>query len=118
VKPADKIPQLIKDWSEKIARRLVDDAGLSRNESADLGSKIALDLTEEHAGSQLYIPACYAHRLTQRDRELYDQHCAGVPREELAKRYKMTVRQVYRIIRRADAIERETRNLQLFPESP
>lgn len=113
-KPADLIPELLKEWAEIAARILVDDAGLSRNESADLGQKIALAIAEECAGSNLYIPVAYAHKIAARDRQIYDAY-NGRNRDEVCQRFGITVHTFYRAKRRVEAVDGPSRNLPLFP---
>ena len=113
-KPSDLLPGIIEEWREDAALVLVDDGGLSRNEAADLAKKIVLRITNNVAGSNLYIPVCYAHKLTERDREIWAAYRNG-NYHELARRFGLTARQIRRIVRRARALDALTRNLPLFP---
>ncbi|WP_430391111.1 Mor transcription activator family protein [Dyella sp. 20L07] len=114
-KPAERIPELIREWSEIAGDALA--SVLPQEEAERLGGKVALAICEAYAGLQFYIPVNYAHKVTERERAIYREANAGVAPEALSRRYGQSLAHIYRVIRRVRAIDIASRQSDMFTTS-
>lgn len=78
-------------------RVCIDDA-----EAKDIAEACLLDVWQQYAGSTVYFRRTLVDLIADRDRRLYQDHRAGIPITQLVRRYKLSDRHVYRIIRRIE----------------
>lgn len=116
MKPSELIPEMIRDWSDIVTQALVDRLGLPAEQAGDLGTEIALSISQEYAGQNIYMPACVAFRASQRDREIWAEYnrAAGRNVDHLVKTYGLSYVHILRICRRMRHIERSERQTDMF----
>lgn len=116
LKPADRVPELIRDWSEIVADTLRVELELADADAARVGALAVQAITNAYGGMQFYIPQDYARRLTKRDQAIYERSNSR-NLEELAREHDLSVTAVRRIIARCHAYDLATRNGNLFPDA-
>jgi Mor family transcriptional regulator len=77
---------------------------IDEEEARDIAEACMIDTWREFAGSTIYVRRTIENVIAQRDARLYADHQAGVPIVELVRRYKLSDRQVYRILRRVEKL--------------
>jgi len=112
-KPADRIPELIRDWSEIVSDALVEQ-GVAGEKAQTLGTLIVRRLCDAYAGQQFYLPIWTAQRISERDQAIATAAAAGRDIDALAQQYGLHATTIYAIIRRAGAIEIASRQRPLF----
>lgn len=115
-KPADRVPELIRDWSEIVADTVRAELGLADIDAARVGALAVQAITNAYGGMQFYIPQDYARQLTKRDQQIY-QRSTGRNFEDLAREYELSVTAVRRIVARCHALDIASRNGDLFSSS-
>jgi len=113
-KPADRIPELIRDWSDIASQVLAESGLVAPEEAQQLGMRVARSICEEYAGLQFYVPVGFAMRTSERDQAIYRASEQGMLPEALARQHKLGLQQIYRIIRRVRAVQIAERQQQLF----
>lgn len=83
---------------------------IDEDEAKDIAEAVMLDTWRQYAGSTIYVRKTIENIVPARDARLFADHEAGVPIQELVRRYKLSDSYVYRIIARISAARR--RNLQ------
>lgn len=78
---------------------VLNDHGIDPEVSEQCAMAICDQLAENWGGQLVTIPKNYAYKLAQRDLEIYDKF-NGHNCSELAKEYKMSVRGIYKILKR------------------
>lgn len=116
-KPSELIPEMIRDWSVIAAQALVERLGIEAVVAEELGTEIAMSISNEYAGQNIYMPACAAYKASQRDRAIWAEYNAGGTRnvEYLVKKYGLSYVHILRICARMRHIERVERQADLFP---
>jgi Mor family transcriptional regulator len=114
-KPADHIPELIREWSE-IASTVLVEHGLDDDQAAKLGGLVVRGICNEYAGQQFYLPVWLVQKISERDQTVAQEAARGVTINDIAARHKLTVPTVYAIIRRVAAAEIAQRQRPLFAD--
>lgn len=112
-KPADRIPELIHDWSLIISETLVEQ-GMDGERAGEVGVQIVRRLCDAYAGQQFYLPIWTAQRISERDRTIATAAERGADIDALAKLHKLHTTTIYAIIRRVAAAETASRQRPLF----
>lgn len=104
--------ELLSDLAAHVAQVLLDH-GIDES-LADQAGTAAADHIADHWGGQLVnIPKDYRYRIAERDLQIWDEF-RGNNHSELARRYGMTLRGVYKLISRVKSRARDARQDQLF----
>lgn len=82
---------------------------------ADQCAHALADHLAEHWGGQVIsIPQDYAVKLSAREREIVALHKSGIPKDELARRYRIAYRSINRLLHRASTRDAVDAQLDLF----
>lgn len=84
------------------AREILEHHGISTDIADQAGCAIADHLAEHWGGQNFTIPKDYRYKMASRDLEIYEVF-DGRNHSELARRYNMTVRGIYKVISRVRA---------------
>lgn len=108
----DRRAELLSDLATHTAA-IVQEYGLEADVAEQVGAALA-DFVADHWGGQIItIPKDHAFRLSQRDRLILGEF-NGANHAELARRYKMAERSIYKLLARAIRRERDLMQGQLF----
>lgn len=113
-KPADRIPELIRDWSEIAGDALAEQGVVAGDRAGELGMMIVRRICDAYAGQQFYLPIWTAQRISERDRAIAAAAASGTDIDALAQQHKLHATTVYAIIRRVTAAEINSRQQPLF----
>lgn len=112
-KPADRIPELIRDWSE-IASDVLAEQGVGGDQASELGTRIVRRICDAYAGQQFYLPIWTVQRITERDRAIAAAAAKGQDIDALAREHGLHLTTIYAIIRRVTAADVAGRQQPLF----
>ena len=110
-KPHELIPAMLRDWGDIGAQVLVDRLQIAPDQAAEVAAEIALTISDEYAGRNLYLPTCAAYKANERDREIWEAYNAAAGRnvDVLVSRYSLSYVHILRICSRMRAIDRAER---------
>jgi Mor family transcriptional regulator len=104
--------ELLSDVADH-SKRVLEDHGIDENVAEQAGLAIANFLAEHWGGQLVNIPKDHVFKLAQRDIEIYDAF-TGHNHSELARKFKMTTRGIYKVIARAQKRDMDFRQPRLF----
>lgn len=93
---------LLADLAAKVAKALVDKAGLPPQDAEEIGIDIAEVTAHDWGGQVIYVPKNFAYDVSKKHLEIYEKF-TGRNHAELASEYNMAMPTVYRILRRVQA---------------
>lgn len=88
---------------------------LSRSESRSLGYAHWPELAAHWGGQNIYFPMGLSYKLSQRDRQIYDDF-TGANHSELARKYGVSLQWIYKIVKTVRQEEMARRQGALFTE--
>ena len=110
-----KGPELLIDLTQHIAHALGELIALD-SEQAEHGAKEVADRMAAHWGGQnIYFPMGLSYKLSQRDRQIYDDF-TGANHSELARKYGVSLQWIYKIVKTVRQEEMARRQGALFAE--
>lgn len=65
-----------------------------------IGPDAAAKLVKRYAGMPIYVPTCHLALLGQRDRQIVQAFDAGEPFDKVRRDFKLTCRNLYRILKK------------------
>ncbi|EAT15353.1 hypothetical protein HTZ97_09345 [Desulfuromonas acetoxidans] len=80
-------------------QRELEGVGIKSKEAREAALKAVEVVRQDNGGTEVYIPKGMALTLSQRDWELWNEF-DGSNHSFLARKYKLTIRQIYRIVER------------------
>ena len=115
---APRSHELLDDWSDVIARELVDQLKLPEAQACVLGMHIAQAIAEDFAGQQIYVPAFYSAKIAEKHQLIYDDYRGKQHAIELCRKHDITERTLYRILARVGAADLASRQESMFEKEP
>lgn len=103
---------LIQDLSDKLADSAHELLGIEKDKAEIFAQAAALRVARDWGGQLIYVPMDLVGRLISRNEMLYREF-SGMNAYDLAKKYQLSVQQVYRIIKAMRA-ERTQKQHSLF----
>jgi Mor family transcriptional regulator len=110
-----KGPELLVDLADQCAVALKEIAGLDVDAAAQVGREIADRMAAHWGGQNIYFPMGLSYKLSQRDRQIFDEF-NGVNHSDLARKYRVSLQWVYKIVKTVRRAEIARRQSDLFPE--
>lgn len=110
----DRIPELVTDLQDQVAARLVE-LKIDAQAAKVIGIQVAEYVTSNWGGQLIYIPKNHNGQLNARDVQIYAQF-NGRNHAALAKKFDLTVQQIYRIIKEVGERERAKNQGSLFTD--
>ncbi|GJM12762.1 MAG: hypothetical protein DHS20C12_11650 [Pseudohongiella sp.] len=113
--PPEIEDDFLDDLAQTIERELIS-GGLVKAESKELAISIRNSIQANWAGMQPYIRKSDKGYLSERNLEIYGEF-DGHNQYALARKYKLSVQQIYSIINEGRKLDLAARQPSLFPES-
>lgn len=104
--------ELLSDVADHAAATLRD-YGIATDVAEQAGAAIANTLAEHWGGQLISIPKDYHFKLAKRDLRIYGEF-NGINHAQLARKYNLTVRGIYKLVERVRRREVERRQAELF----
>ncbi len=108
-----KGPELLVDLSLQVAQALIELADLGADQANQLGREIADRMAGHWGGQNIYFPMGVSYRLSQRDRQIFDEF-RGDNHAELARKFGVSLQWIYKIIKAVRREEIAARQRDLF----
>ncbi|GAB0056744.1 hypothetical protein SIID45300_01056 [Candidatus Magnetaquicoccaceae bacterium FCR-1] len=94
----DQMPEILSDLADR-TQALLADFGLEAEAAEQIGFALADEIAASWGGQPIYIAKGTRFQLSKRDLQIFDeQRALGI--NGLAKKYKLSVQRVYKIIAR------------------
>ena len=110
-----KGPELLIDLAEQCSVALRETAGLDNDKAEQVGREIADRMASHWGGQNIYFPMGLSYKLSQRDRQIYDDF-TGANHSELARKYGVSLQWIYKIVKTVRQEEMARRQGALFTE--
>ncbi len=108
--------ELLEDVAAQTATILAEFPGIDHDLREQIGYSLADHLADHWAGQHVYMPMDAAFRCSARERSILQERSAGTSIGDLARKYGMTERSIYRLLRRAALRAPAADQLGLFQE--
>lgn len=109
----DRIPELVIDLEDKLIELLLSQLSIDRPKAREIAYLAARHITDEWGGQLIYIPKNQLGKLSERDIKIWKEF-NGSNHTHLAKKYGLTVQQIYKILREVGGRERAKSQQDLF----
>ena len=110
-----KGPELLVDLAEQCSVALRETAGMDKDKAEQVGREIADRMASHWGGQNIYFPMGLSYKLSQRDRQIYDDF-TGSNHSELARKYGVSLQWIYKIVKTVRQEEMARRQGALFTE--
>lgn len=110
-----KGPELLVDLAEQCALALKQILGLDDDKADQVGREIADRMAAHWGGQNIYFPMGLSYKLSQRDRQIYDDF-TGNNHSDLARKYGVSLQWIYKIVKTVLKEEMARRQGALFVE--
>ncbi|MDF0606666.1 DNA-binding protein [Neisseriaceae bacterium TC5R-5] len=111
-----KGPELLVDLAQHVAVILAESLGLDEVKAEQVGRDIANRMAAHWGGQNIYFPMGLSYKLSQRDRQIYDEF-NGTNHSDLARKYGVSLQWVYKIVKAVRQEEIARRQGGLFDDS-
>ncbi len=108
-----KGPELLVDLAEQCSQALREKAGLDQAQADQVAREVADRMAAHWGGQNIYFPMGLSYRLSQRDRQIYDEF-TGANHSDLARKWGVSLQWVYKIVKTVGAEEIARRQGDLF----
>ena len=108
----DRIPELVTDLQDQVEHKLIA-LKVDALTAKSIGVEVAAYITCNWGGQLIYIPKNHNGQLNARDIQIYAQF-NGRNHAALAKKFDLTVQQIYRIVKEVGERERAKNQGDLF----
>lgn len=109
----ERVPELVADLEDQTAACLIGELKMEKGRARAVAKKVARHITDNWGGQLIYIPKNHFGQLSERDKQLYEEF-NGRNHAALSRKYKLTVQQVYRIVKEVGMRERAKSQSDLF----
>ena len=110
-----KGPELLVDLAEQCSVALRETAGLDKDKAEQVGREIADRMASHWGGQNIYFPMGLSYKMSQRDRQIYDDF-TGANHSELARKYGVSLQWIYKIVKTVRQEELARRQGDMFAE--
>lgn len=108
-----KEPELLVDLAEQCSVALRETAGMDKDKAEQVGREIADRMASHWGGQNIYFPMGLSYKLSQRDRQIYDDF-TGSNHSELARKYGVSLQWIYKIVKTVRQEEMARRQGDMF----
>ena len=110
-----KGPELLVDLADHVSFTLVELLAMDQDKARQVGVEIADRMAAHWGGQNIYFPMGLSYKLSQRDRQIYDDF-TGANHSELARKYGVSLQWIYKIVKTVRQEEMARRQGALFTE--
>jgi len=110
-----KGPELLVDLAEQCSLALKESAGLDKDKADQVGREIAERMASHWGGQNIYFPMGLSYKLSQRDRQIFDDF-TGANHSELARKYGVSLQWIYKVVKTVRQEEIARRQGDMFAE--
>jgi Mor family transcriptional regulator len=108
-----KGPELLVDLAAQCAVTLHEIAGLDKDKAEQVGREIAERMATHWGGQNVYFPMGLSYKLSQRDRQIYDDF-TGDNHSDLARKYGVSLQWIYKVVKTIRQEEIKRRQGDMF----
>ncbi|MGV2287298.1 Mor transcription activator family protein [Trinickia sp. YCB016] len=108
-----KGPELLVDLAQHVAFTLAERLGLDAGKAEQAGREVADRMAAHWGGQNIYFPMGMSYKLSQRDRQIYDEF-TGANHSDLARKYGVSLQWIYKIVKAVRQEENASRQRHLF----
>lgn len=112
----ERVPELVTDLEDQMTACLLSELPIERKKALALSKKVARHITDNWGGQLIYIPKNHLGQLSERDMQVY-RDFDGRNHAALAKKYHLTVQQIYKIVKEVGRRERAKNQGDLFGDA-
>ncbi len=109
----NNIPELVTDVVDKLTILFINEFKLDKPTAMLIAHRAVRLITDDWGGQLIYIPKNMSGKLSERDINIWKDF-NGKNHNELARRYDLTLQQIYKILREIGIREREKNQQDLF----
>jgi Mor family transcriptional regulator len=118
-KNLDRVTALVRELADLVSRTAIERLAVPPEVAAELGLETAQAFCTEYGGQVIYIPAGFAVRINQRDREMFDLFVSsGRNINAVTKKFGCSIHTAYRRIKLVEAAQYAERQPNLFDDPP
>ncbi|ALS60703.1 Mor transcription activator family protein [Pandoraea norimbergensis] len=110
-----KGPELLIDLADQCTQALKECGGLTDELAVQVAREIADRMAAHWGGQNIYFPMGLSYKLSQRDRQIYDDF-NGANHSELARKYGVSLQWIYKIVKTVRQEEMARRQGDMFAE--
>ena len=110
-----KGPELLVDLAEQCSLALKESVGLDKDKADQVGREIAERMASHWGGQNIYFPMGLSYKLSQRDRQIFDDF-TGANHSELARKYGVSLQWIYKVVKTVRQEEIARRQGDMFAE--
>lgn len=110
---ADQAPEILTDLASRVSDVAKKGLDISEEDARQLGIEVAVLIAQEWGGANIYVPSNLKVNIATRDMKLYKEF-NGHNQNELARKYKISVVWVYKIIKRVRQQLQDKQQQRLF----
>lgn len=92
-------PEVLEGLRDIVSQTLSNELDITPGKAKRIASEVAVEFCDLYGGLQVYIAKGLRVQLTARDRKIFSEF-DGYNYEELAKKYRVSVRWLYHLVRR------------------
>ena len=109
----ERVPELVADLEDQTTACLISVIKIDRQRAVAVAKMVARHITDNWGGQLIYIPKNHLGQIDERDMQVYREF-DGRNHAQLAKKYNLTVQQIYRIVKEVGLRERAKNQMDLF----
>ena len=109
----NRAAELVADLEAQVVGCLVSVSNIGKSDARIVAKQVAQHLSAHWGGQLLYIPKNHFGKLDERDKEIWAAF-NGHNHAELARRYDLTMQQVYKILKQTGTKVRAKSQADLF----
>lgn len=113
----NKAPDLLADLAKYTVTAVREMADLDEQTAENIGMVVALKTAHNWSGLNVYIPRAMTLFACEREKQIYNEF-TGNNHAQLAKKYRLSIQWIYKIVKRVQKEEINKRQFQLFDDIP
>lgn len=111
----ERLPKRLVELTEVIAATLIHKHEVTKDRAHKMGLSIAAGIARYFGGDRFYLPSGNKLDLMLRDKAIWDEF-RGHNHQQLARKYKLTVVQIYNVLNKQKALHQSKIQIPLFSE--
>lgn len=109
-KETARVPEIISDLAFHASQILIESMNVDSASAENVGHAIADQMMRNWGGQSIYFPKGVSSRASERDYQIYEE-CNGRNYAELARKYKLTLQWIYKIVKRVHTEKQHQRRM-------